>query len=167
MFILAQIIGALAYLTISLSYFYKKKKTILFIQIIASVIFAVHYYLLDARTGTMCNILGIIALILIYIFDNYLSKKKKNLLIFILIPILVVISLLTYDDIYSIFPIIASVIALLSFLNDDTNEIRLIGLLSAICWFIYAIIVKSYPSIVFEVITIISVIIAYIKNKKK
>ena len=121
--------------------------------------------MLGGITGTVCNIIGLAALILIYIFDQYFKNKKK-LLIITIIPILIVISLLTYDNIYSIFPIIASIMSLISFLKDNTNLIRLIGILSASCWCIYAIIYKSYASIIFEVITITSTIIAYLKNKK-
>ena len=164
--IITQTIGALAYLVIALSYFKKTKKSILIIQILAYILFTIHYSILMARTGTMCNILGLISLILIYIFDYYFPKKK-NILIFILIPILVIISLLTYDNIYSIFPIIASVASLLSFTKDDENFIRLIGIVGATCWFIYAIVVGSYFAIIFEVITITSTIIAYYKNKEE
>ena len=96
--IITQTIGALAYLVIAFSYFKKTKKSILIIQILAYILFTIHYSMLMARTGTMCNILGLISLILIYIFDYYFPKKK-NILIFILIPILVIISLLTYDNI--------------------------------------------------------------------
>lgn len=163
--IITQGIGALAYLVIAISYFKKTKKSILVIQILAYILFTVHYSMLMARTGTMCNILGLISLILIYIFDYYLPKKK-NILVIILIPILVVISLLTYDNIYSIFPIIASVLSLLSFTKDDENFIRLIGIVGATCWFIYAIVVGSYFAIIFEVITITTTIIAYTKNRK-
>ena len=82
--IITQGIGALAYLVIALSYFKKTKKSILTIQILAYILFTVHYSMLMARTGTMCNILGLISLILIYIFDYYIPKKK-NLLVFIML----------------------------------------------------------------------------------
>lgn len=165
-FVLTQIIGALGYLTISLSYHRKKKRDILITQIISYIFFTVHYSMLMAKTGTICNILGLISLILIYVFDKYFKKKKK-ILIIILMPIITVISLITYENLYSLLPIIASVLALISFLNDKTNTIRLIGIITTTCWFIYAIIYKSYIAIVFEVITIFSTIIAYTKNKKK
>lgn len=164
-FLITQIIGAIAYILIAISFYKKEKKKILLLQILSYIGFTIHYYLLGGLTGTVCNIIGLAALILIYIFDLYFKNKKK-LLVFIIIPILISISLLTYDNIYSIFPIIASIMSLISFLKDNTNLIRLIGILSASCWCIYAIIYKSYASIIFEVITITSTIIAYLKNKK-
>ena len=42
--------------------------------------------------------------------------------------------------------------------------IRGIGVVSAVCLFIYAIAYKSYISIVFEALTLIGTYIAFIKN---
>lgn len=157
--ILIQIIGFIGYLLLAFSYFEKKKNKILFIQIFAHMFFATHYYLLKGYTGALCNILCLIALIIIYKYNN------KNTYYFI-IPILFAISLLSFENVFSIFPITASILSLISFLNNDENKIRLIGIISTTCWLVYAIIYKSYVSILFESITILFVTIAYIKNHK-
>ena len=163
-FLLIQFIGAIGYSTIAFSYFKKEKRQILFIQIIAYIAFAIHYYLLNGFTGAVCNLIGLIALVLIYLFDKY-KFKNKNILIFSIIPFLVVISCLTFENIYSIFPIIASTIAIISFLTDSEYTIRKVGVASAISWLVYAIVYKSYVSIVFEVITLISTVVAFVKNR--
>ena len=165
-FWITQIIGGLSYYIIALSYYKKKKEEILLFQILGYIGFTIHYYLLDGLTGTICNIIGLVALILIYIFDNYLGKEKKKILVILMVPVLIGISLLTYENIYSIFPIIASTISLVSFLTSDTNKIRLMGIFAALCWCVYAIIYKSYVALIFETITITTTIIAYKKNKK-
>ena len=164
-FIIAQILGAVGYSLLAYSYFKKNKKEILFIQILAYIGFTTHYFLLNAITGTVCNILGFVALILIYYFSK--DQKKKEILVFILIPILIGMSILSYENIYSIFPVVACLITFISFLSNDENKIRFVGIISAICWLIYAIIYKSYSAIIFEIIIIISTFIAYIKNKKR
>ena len=46
------------------------------------------------------------------------------------------------------------------------NKIRFIGIISAVCWLIYAIIHVSYSAIIFEVLTVIATIAAYVKNKR-
>ena len=162
-FIITQIIGFIAYSIIAYSFFKKDKKSILFIQIFAYIGFTIHYFLLSGLTGALCNLLGLTALVLIYYLSN---DKKKNILTICLIPLIIAISIITYENIYSIFPIIATIISLLSFLLNDENKIRVIGIISAICWFVYAIIYKSYPAIVFEIVLIISTTISFIKNKK-
>ncbi|MBO4815443.1 MAG: YgjV family protein [Clostridia bacterium] len=164
-FILIQLIGAIGYGTIAFSYYKQDKKDILFIQIISYIFFTVHYYLLGGLTGAICNILGLIGFMLIYLFDKYKVKSKKILTV-CLIPLLIIISLATYENVFSIFPIFASVISIIAFLTNNENEIRRIGIVSAICWFIYAVIYKSYIAIAFEILLIISTIIAFIKNSK-
>lgn len=161
--LLIQMIGGIGYFLLALSFYKKEKKEILIMQVISYIFFTIHYYLLNAITGTMCNILGLISLVIIY----YLSVKNKNkkTIVLIMIPILLIISLLTYQNIFSIFPIIAVIISLLSFINDNENIIRFIGIISAIGWLIYAIVYHSYVAIIFEIFIIISTVIAYIKNK--
>ena len=163
-FIIAQILGAIGYSLLAYSFFRKNKKEILFIQILAYIGFTTHYILLEALTGTVCNILGFIALILIYVLSN--DYKKKKILVLILIPLLAVMSFLSYENIFSIFPVFACLITFISFLSKDENKIRFIGIISAACWLIYAIIYKSYSAIIFEAVVVIATMVAYIKNKK-
>ena len=163
-FIISQILGAMGYSLLAYSFFKKEKKKILYIQILAYIGFTSHYALLGALTGTVCNIIGFIALILIYFFSD--NEKKKKILVLILIPLLIIMSYLSYENIYSLFPVLACLITFNSFLSKSEDKIRFIGIISAACWLIYAIIHVSYSAIIFEVITVISTIIAYIKNKK-
>lgn len=163
-FIIAQILGAVGYSLLAFSFFKKSKKEILFIQIFAYIGFTTHYLLLDALTGTACNILGFIALIFIYFLSN--DEKKKKILVLILIPLLIAMSFLSYENLFSLFPVFACLLTFNSFLSKDENKIRFIGIISATCWLIYAIIHVSYSAIVFEVITVIATIVAYLKNKR-
>ena len=163
-YIISQVLGAIGYSLLSYSYFKKSKREILFYQILAYIGFTTHYILLGAVTGTACNILGFIALILIYIFSK--DEKKKKILVGILIPLLIVMSYLSYENIYSLFPVFACLITFIVFLSKNENTIRFVGIISATCWLVYAIIFRSYSAIVFEVITVIATIVAFIKNRK-
>ena len=163
-FFITQFLGAVGYSLLAYSFFKKSKKEILFIQILAYIGFTSHYIMLKALSGTVCNILGFIALILIYFLDK--DKKKKKILIYSLIPILIIMSYFSYENIFSIFPVFACLISFIAFLKDDEDLIRFIGIISAACWLVYAIIYKSFSAITFEIIIIISTTIAYLKNKK-
>jgi len=159
-----QLIGIIAYAILAFSYFKKKKKDILFIQIFSTIAFAIHYYLLSGITGTICNLITLGIVIIIYFFEKK-EGKKKNILVFSTIPLLILISLFTYENIYSIFPIIASTVVLISFVLSNENTIRISGIISALCWLIYAIMYKSYVAVIFETFTIISTFIAFCKNR--
>lgn len=165
-FILIQGIGAIGYTLLALSYFKKEKRKILFMQIIAYVMFTIHYYLLSGITGAICNLIGLFALISIYLCDKY-KFKKKNIISILFIISLLVVNIITFQNAFSIFPLIASIIVIISFLIDDENFIRAVGVISAVCWLIYAIVYQSFVAIAFEVITLIGVCVAFLKNKKR
>ena len=162
--LLIQIIGAIGYTLLALSYFKKSKNQILLMQIVAYVFFAIHYYLLTGVTGAICNLMGLFALITIYLFEKFNFKSRFFLAIFLMLA-LIIINILTFQNIFSIFPMIASVIVIVSFLMNNENSIRMVGVLAAVCWLVYAIAYKSYVAIMFEIITLIDVCIAYLKNK--
>lgn len=163
-FLLIQFVGAIAYAILSLSYFRKQKDKILLMEIFAYAIFAVHYYLLNGVTGAICNLIGMFALLTIFLFDKYkIDDRKISALLFVIA--LLIVNIITYQNIFSIFPLVASSIVIISFLTNNENYIRAVGLISALCWLIYAVVYKSYISILFEAITLIFTFIAYIKNK--
>lgn len=161
--LIIQFIGALGYTSLALSYFKKKKKDILFVEIISYIFFTIHYYLLNGITGAICNLIGLLALSIIYLFDKY-KLHNKLLVSIIVIFLLVIINVITFQNIYSIFPMIASIIVIISFLSNNENHIRIVGVISALCWLIYAIVYKSYIAIIFEIITFINICIALYKN---
>ena len=125
---LIQLVGAIGYTLISCSFYRKKKIDILFLQIFSYVFFSIHYFLLKAYTGTICNVLGLFALVMIYIVEKKKDNKRRNNIILGIIPILVLISMLTYENFFSILPIVASVLSLISFLTDSEDTIRAIGI---------------------------------------
>ena len=165
-FILIQLIGAIAYITIAISYYRKEKKSILLMQIIAYIFFTLHYFLLDGISGVVCNLVGLFALVVIYIFDKYKLKYKWIASTFFIVA-LIVVNIITFQNIYSIFPMVASVIVIISFVLDNEDFIRKIGIVSALCWLVYAIVYKSYISIAFEALTLVGVCVALIKHSKK
>ena len=164
--LLIQLIGAIGYSLLAISYFKKEKRQILFMQIIAYIFFSVHYYFLNGITGAICNIIGLIALVTIYLFEKYKLKNKSLIAILFIISI-IVINIITFQNIFSIFPMIASSIVILSFLIDNENIIRIIGIVAALCWLIYAIVYKSYSAIIFEVIILINASASLLKNTPK
>ena len=161
--LIIQGIGAIGFIILALSYFKKEKKDILLIEIIAYFFFAIHYYLLNGITGAICNLIGLFALVVIYLFDKY-KLHNTYLVSIIFVLLILIINIITFQNIYSIFPMIALTIVIISFLSSDENHIRIVGVISAICWLIYGIVYKSYISIIFELIPLINVCFALYKN---
>ena len=166
--LLVQGIGAIGYSTLAFSYYKEKKEQILFMQIIAYIFFTIHYYLLNGITGAICNLIGLVALVTIYVFEKYNLGNKLFISITCMLAVFL-INIITFQNFFSIFPIIASIIVIISFLDNNEKNIRVIGVIAAVCWLIYAIAYKSYVAIVFEVLTLVGVFIALLKknNNKK
>ena len=166
--LLVQGIGAIGYSTLAFSYYKEKKEQILFMQIIAYIFFTIHYYLLNGITGAICNLIGLVALITIYVFEKYNLGNKLFISITCMLAVFI-INIITFQNFFSIFPIIASIIVIISFLDNNDKNIRIIVVMAAECWLIYAIAYKSYVAIVFEVLTLVGVFIALLKknNNKK
>ncbi len=164
--IIIQAIGAVGYSLLALSYFKKVKKQILLMQIFAYIFFVIHYYLLNGITGAVCNSIGLFALISIYLFDKY-NLKNKTITVGLFIILLLIANIITFQNIYSIFPLVASTIVLISFIDNNENNIRIVGIIAAICWLIYAIVYKSYVAIAFEAVTLIDICVAYINSISK
>lgn len=161
--VLVQGIGAIGYSTLAFSYYKEKKEQILLMQIIAYIFFTIHYYLLNGITGAICNLIGLVALVTIYVFEKYNLGNKLFISITCMLAVFL-INIITFQNFFSIFPIIASIIVIISFLDNNEKNIRVIGVIAAVCWLIYAIAYKSYVSIVFEVLTLVGVLIALLKN---
>ena len=162
--IIVQLIGALGFIFLMWSYYKKKKIQILFMQILSSIIFTIHYYMLSGITGAICSFINIIVMMLIYWFEK--MKKRKIFLILILIPFFIAVSLISWENIFSIFPILATILASVSFLCNKETTIRIIGIINCICWIIYGFIYVSYSGIIFNSITVVTTTIALIKNRK-
>ncbi len=164
--LIIQSIGAIAYILLSRSYFQKTKKKIIYMQIFAYIFFIIHFYLLSGVSGALCNIIGLCALISIYISDKKRSKNKRKLT-WLFIIILWIVNLLEYQNIFSIFPMVAITIVIISFLENKPSYIRVMGAIASICWLIYGIAYKSYISIFFNLITLIEITMAIIQYSKK
>lgn len=163
--LLIQAIGVVAYSLLAISYLKKTKRQILVFQIFSYISFIIHYYFLNGITAVICNVIGLVALVAIYFFDKYKLKNKLLISIFF-ISLIIVVNIIAFQNIFSIFPMIAMTIVILSFLFDNENVIRSIGILSIISWLIYAIAYKSYSAILFQGITLINVVISIVKNMK-
>jgi hypothetical protein len=71
---------------------------------------------------------------------------------------------LTWVNIFSIFPAMASVVATWSFWVNKTNVTKLIQLPSAVCMFIYCIVYSSYSGVLTQIITIISIALFFARS---
>ena len=151
-----QLIGILAFLVLVLSFYKKKPSTIIAYQIVSNFAYTVHYLLLGALSGAYISFVGIFRNIAIIKLEKY-----KNIVAFIVIAIYLLITIIFYENIYSIFPLIANSSYLITMLKDNKKSLLIGAIISSIMWGSYAIFVSSYAAMITELILLISNIIKF------
>ena len=163
-YIMAQIIGLIAFIISNIAYHRKKKKDILSNIVLSNILNLLHYLLLHAYSGCITKTLAIIRDFFIILKDkNKKFSKRYFLVIFILFYLIALI--LTYNGIFSIFPLIAAIIYMIVEWNGNSIAIKKIAFICYFLWLIYNIFVFSIVGIVSNVISIISTLIALINEK--
>lgn len=165
-FIIAQIIGIIAFVLSLIAYHREKKEKILGNMILSNLLNLIHYLLLGAYSGCITKIIAICR-------DYFIILKSKNKLfssnIFLIIFILIYIvtGILNYNSIWSVLPLLAAIIYIVPVWNGDELTIKKTAFVCYFLWLIYNIFVFSIAGIVSNVISIISTFVAIKNNKIK
>lgn len=157
----AQIIGFIGAFTYFLVFQMKKRSSILAINILAGLIFVVHFSLIGAYTGAAMNVVCALRCTIYYFSDRKWAKSKAWLAIFI--GVSVVLGVLTWGDIYSVFPLMAMVITSISFWLKKESHIRLLTLPTQPGWMIYNIHNNSISGLLTDIVIFSSILIAIIR----
>ncbi|MBQ9072750.1 MAG: YgjV family protein [Bacilli bacterium] len=155
-----QLIGLLGFCILVLSFYKKETIKILTYQITSNFAYTVHYFLLGGLSGAFCSLIGIIRNIVLIKYNN------KNVVIPLFISLYLLVTIVFYENIYSIFPMIANSCYLVTLTYKDKKTLLIGAIISSILWILYSIFVNSYISIVTESILIVSNIIQLVRIKK-
>lgn len=163
-YIIAQIIGFIAFIISLYAYHKKDKESILDCMIVSNILNIIHYIMLNATSGFITKALAITR-------DTFVLKKSKHKRLssvyFLYIFVFIYLSLMyaIYDGIVSIFPFIASIYYLIGIWEADELRVKKVAMYSFIPWLIYNICVLSISGIISNIISILSTFIA-IKSDK-
>lgn len=159
-YVFSQILVVLYYLIYSGTFHLKEKNKILLLGSFATSLSAVSYFLLQAYTGiAMC----IVAIVRNIWFNK--SKSKKSLIIIYIITIL--LSVFSYQNIFSILNIFATIIYTYSLWQESTKKYKLLGILVNGLMIVYDIYIQSIMGVLFMIISFVSSIIGYCKENNK
>ncbi len=150
-----QLIGFGALIAMGLSYWQNDKRTILLWQVVANLIFAIHYTLLHAYSGALCSFFQIVVLLLFLLQEKFNWSKLVTAIP--IVAVFLLIAVVTYETPVTVLPIVASLAALLPFFQSRRRVIQVAGIASGLSWLVYVIAVRSYSGMVTEsVLTIIT-----------
>ncbi len=145
-----QLIGLLAFCVLVLSYYKKDSNTILTYQITSNLAYAVHYFLLGGLSGAFISFVGAIRNII------FVKVKRVNILLVTIFTIIyLIITIIFYESLYSIFPMCANICYLIFISKKDKKNILIGAILNSLFWMLYSTFVYSIVGIVTESILII------------
>ena len=163
-FYIAQLFGIIS-ITLNLVIVqFNTKEKMLIGMIISNLVVATQFFLLNAITGGIISLINVIRCIIFYMFKK--DHKKPSLLVLLIFEVIVIVSgIISWQNIWSILPIIATATYTYGIWQDDVLKIKYISAIIGFEWSIYDIIVRAYVSFVQGIIQIISAIVAIIRYK--
>lgn len=162
-FVIAQLLGLMAWFTDVTSYWFKNKKKILYVQVIADVFFVCHYCFLGALVGAVTCFICLIREILFYLVN---SRKEENLVYYFAVFLYIIVGVMCANTVIEWLPILAEIIYSYALINDE-ESIVVGGIIDSIYWIVYGIVINSYACVITDVIVIISNwIVLQRKNKE-
>jgi hypothetical protein len=150
-----QILGLIALISWVSSVQLREKKDILRLQILASVFYFLHYFMLDAVSAAAVSVVSIFRLLTIYLIERKGKKVPVSILI-LFIALLVGVGFLTYEKPLSIIPIIITILYTYGTWQPNTRILRIIFFICGWLWIYFNYNVGAYILIIGNVLEIIS-----------
>ena len=155
-----QIMGFVALGVSSLIYIQKKRKNMIAIKLVTDFLWAAHHFCIASYTAMGTTLIAV-ARELIFMNDARHEKRHNNGKVYVVVfSVLFFLSaILTWRDVYSILPPIASTFSTIAFNCREVKRIRLLAFVVSVCMMTYAIHYMSYATIVNETITQLSILL--------
>lgn len=166
MYIASQILETIAFFIVLIGYHLKTKKNIFKTMCIANIFNIFHYLLLNAYSGCVTKIIALIRNL--FIIEKEKNKKySSNIYLGLFIICYIVLSIVTYKDIYSLLPFAAAIIYLIACFNGEELRVKKYAYYCYYLWLIYDICIHSAAASISTFILLVSTGIAYYNRKKE
>ncbi|MBR3803671.1 MAG: YgjV family protein [Clostridia bacterium] len=164
--IIGQIVGFVAMAIIVFSYQQKSHKNILVFQMVSGLLFTLHFFLIGAYTGCVSNLIGAFRSMI------YANRDKNKFTGFKLWPVIfsiifTVSGIMTWDNVFSVFPIVAMVASSVVLWIDSPKINRAFSMPTSACWLIYNIPTRSFAGIATEIFVLSSIVVGMIRLDRK
>ena len=166
--ILAVTLGYLGTLCLVLSFQFRKERTLFFLQMLSGLLFVLHYGLSGDFTGMVMDGVNFVrALLMVSGKKAFTGKAAEGTIL----AVIVLLGILTWDGIFSVFPTIALFVSTVFLFTGDGEKIRKAQLFcTSPAWLTYNIYVRSFPGILCETLDMGSVVVydvrKYFRNRK-
>ena len=161
----AQMVGLIPLILSFFVFLSNERKRVIGTKIATDLLWALHFFLLGEAVGGAINTLNCIR-------NVVFSQKHKRWASHLYIPVLFGIltaaaAFIRWQDWYSLLPMLGSILALIGFWCNHPKHIRRFNLPAVSLWLIYGIMVGSISTILCNLFSITSILIAWKKEKGK
>jgi len=164
MYIVGQILGIIAVILGFICFQMKSPRVILIFQIIVASVFVVHYICIGSMTAMALNIVAAVQCVCYYFRDK---KGSKGLFLPIFFSVVMVIaSILTWGEWYSVFIMTGLVVNAVSLSFSSAHKIRVAMLIKAPLCLIYNVLAGSIGGVIYESALLVSSVVGIIKKNK-
>jgi len=161
LYIVAQIIGFCAMGVAIVAYQNNKHKNILLLMVLCCTLWSVHFALLGHWTAVAMNAMNVVRNIVFCFRDRKWGNSRAIPVIFIVLTI--IMTVLTYEDWWSIVPFVASIFAIISTWQTDAKMLRYLTIPICILWFSYNLSHGSWAGTANECFAFTSIVVAIIR----
>ncbi len=163
--IIAEIIGYVAVFCVFLMFQQTDRKKLIFCKLIIDFLWIIHFALLGGYTIVCTTSIAVFRELVFINRDKPFFKSSIWLWLFIVLY--AVTPIFTWEGIYSIFPVISSIIATVSLWIKSVKKTKAISLLVSSSQLIYEVALNSYSAMTYEIATIISILISFFRTRDK
>ena len=152
-FILSQIFGTIALVILIYSFQKNEKDELLKLQVFSSLFFSIQYIFLNAITGCLMNFMTLIR--------NMIFRKSKNIKYLIIVIILMILlSIISYNGPISLLPTIAVILYSIAIWQNNLTITRIVEVISCTLFIIYNIKFYAITGLISTIIELLSALIA-------
>lgn len=162
---LGKIAGYAAIAASILIYQQKSKSGLLIFKSIADVLWITHYFLLSAYTGAAVTCVALVREIVF--FHNDCRSKRGKIILACFLCISVLCSVLTWNNIFSVFAMLGSLLSIVSFWLGNPKISRIMSFPISACMLTYGVSNGSVAVLINEVLVMLSSVIGIIKHDRK
>ena len=161
-----QIMGILLSVVSVYIFYAKTRRRILISKLVCDIGYCIQQILLGAPTGALIQVIAVCREIVFY----HRSSKKwasHGFWLYLFIALMGLSPILTWAGPVSLLPAIGSIVAVFAFYCEKPHHIRILGLLAAIPWFVYAAILSNYGIMLSTAFQIISAVLGLVRDYRR
>ena len=161
-FVIAQIFGIVGIIFSILSMQMKTKRNIMIMLLCLNLASALSLLFLNSISGSLVCFFAVIETFVNYLFDSKNKRVPIYVVIFYVIVNLV-LGISTYHSFLDIVPIVCALLFCATVCTKNESTIRKLMFGNQSLWLVYDIIVKAYMFSISNILTLISIIIAFFR----